>query len=396
MKKFIFFVFVIMVILGAVWHFTQNGASLKSKNASVSTTTIELGNLESVVTAQGTLEPKEYVEVGAQVSGLVKKLYVEIGDTVKTGDLIAEIDPAVYEAQVKASEAELKALSAQRAEQQSLIKQAQQKLTRNQTLVKNSAISKEALQDSETNLDVAKAKLTALLAQIEKSQSTLDGNKTNLSYTKIYSPMDGTVVSQAVKEGQTINANQTAPVIVQVANLSVMTAKAQVAEADISKLSEGMPVYFTTLGSKERKWNGTVRQILPSPETINDVVLYNVLVDANNDDRRLMSSMTAQMFFVLGSAKDAPLIPVSALQKRNPENDTDMGQAYEVRVAGKSGIETRNVLIGLSDRSKAQVVEGLAVGEKVLTSGQVPDASSTSGNGNANKGMPRGTGMGRL
>lgn len=394
MRKIIILVVILLAGAGCAWFFgLADMLSGSDKAAAPVISVVEQGNLESVVTAQGTLEPKDYVDVGAQVSGLVKVLHVEIGDSVKEGDLIAEIDPDVYEAQMQASEAELKVLEAQKAEQQSLVNQAQQKFSRNEKLIKAKAISVEVLQDSQTDLDVAKAKLISLDAQIEKAQSSLAGNKTNLSYTKIYSPMDGTVVSQSVKEGQTINANQTAPVIVQVANLSVMTAKAQVAEADISKLSAGMPVYFTTLGSKERKWDGTVRQILPTPETINDVVLYNVLVDAHNADGRLMTSMTAQMFFVLGRAENVPLVPVSVLQKRAPEKDTEKGQAYAVSVPGKSGPEDRIVVIGLSDRSKAQVVEGLSAGDRVISSIAETAASSTSSNTSR---MPRMGGMGRL
>lgn len=391
MKKMIIIALVLAFLAGAAWYFGLGRMVLPPQDAPPSVATVELGNLESVVTAQGTLEPKEYVDVGAQVSGLVEKLHVEIGDVVKAGDLIAEIDPDVYESQMKASEAELKVLEAQKAEQQSLVKQAQQKFTRNQNLIKDNAISREVLQDSETDLDVARAKLTSLDAQIERSQSTLDGNKTNLSYTKIYSPMNGTVVSQSVKEGQTINANQTAPVIVQVANLSVMTAKAQVAEADISKLATGMPVYFTTLGSKDRRWEGTVRQILPTPENINDVILYNVLVDTTNDDGRLMTDMTAQMFFVLGKATNVPLIPVSALQKRMPDKDTDKAQAYEVRVMTPGGPDPRTIMVGLSDRSKAQVIEGLSAGDQVVTTMPAPAANATTTNR-----MPRPSGMGRL
>ncbi len=390
MKKGLLLTLILLIGAGAALYWGLPHLSQSGEEDAVTITDVTMGNLESVVTAQGTLEPKEYVDVGAQVSGVVEKLNVEIGDTVKTGDLIAEIDPDVYESQVKASAAELKVLKAQRAEQQARVKQAQQKFTRNSNLIKDNAISTETFQDAQTDLEVAKAQLVSLDAQIEKSQSTLSGDQTNLSYTKIYAPMDGTVVSQSVKEGQTINANQTAPVIVQVANLSVMTARAQVAEADISKLSEGMPVYFTTLGSKDRKWEGTVRQILPTPETINDVVLYNVLVDAANDDGRLMTDMTTQMFFVLGQAENVPLVAVSALQKRLPEKDTDQGQAYEVSVMGQTGPVTRTVIIGLSDRSKAQIISGLKAGDKVI-SAPAPQSS-----GNANRDMPRMPGMGRL
>lgn len=338
-------------------------------------TKVKLGNIESVVTAQGTLEPKDYVDVGAQVSGEVIKLAVEIGDNVKMGELIAEIDPDVYEAQVKASEAALKMLAAQKAEQEALIKQAQWKYERNKKLYEDKAVSKETFEDAEINLDVAKANLLALEAQIEQSQSSLDEDKTNLNYTKIYAPMNGDVVDQAVEEGETINANQTTPTIVQVANLDVMTAKAEVAEADVMKLSEGMPVYFTTLGSGDRRWEGKVRQILPTPEEINDVVLYNVLVDVENTDRSLLPGMTTQMFFVLKSASNVPIIPVSALGKPLKDQNTEQGEAYQVSILGAEGPEARTVIVSISDRTHAAIASGLEVGESVFTKA-VPDSKA--------------------
>lgn len=206
----------------------------------------------------------------------------------------------------------------------------------------------------------------ALEAQIEQAQSNLDEDQTNLNYTKIYAPMDGTVVDQSVEEGETINANQTTPTIVQVANLDVMTAKAEVAEADVMKLAKDTPMYFTTLGSGDRRWKGTVRQILPTPEEINDVVLYNVLVDVDNTDLSLLPGMTTQMFFVLASAQDVPVIPTSALGRRLKDADTDQGEAYQVQVMGDSGVEKRTVIISLSDRAQAAVATGLKAGEKIL------------------------------
>ncbi|MEZ4547186.1 MAG: efflux RND transporter periplasmic adaptor subunit [Thermodesulfobacteriota bacterium] len=193
---------------------------------------------------------------------------------------------------------------------------------------------------------------------MEEAQSQLEADKTNLSYTKIYATMDGTIVDQLVQEGQTINANQTTPTIVQIANLDIMTAN-EVAEADVMKLKVGVPMYFTTLGSGGRRWEGKVRQILPTPEEINDVVLYNVLVDVGNDDHVLLPGMTTQTFFVLASAEDVPLIPVSALGNRVPEEDNEKGQAYEVYVMKPSGPVAKTVIVGLSDRTQAAVVEGL-------------------------------------
>ncbi len=378
MRKFVLITIAVMAVIGimvAGFRFSAGGQS-GAKEAAVSVSEVVIGSVESVVTAQGTLEPKDYVDVGAQVSGLIVKMHAEVGDAVRQGDIIAEIDPDVYAAQVRGGEARLKTLQAQKAEQEALIRQSRQKYQRNVNLMKSKAVSEEVLEDSKTSLDIAEARLLSLEAQIEEAQSTLEGAKTNLGYTKIYAPMGGVVVSQPVKEGQTINANQTAPVIARIANLDIMTVKAQVAEADIMKLDTGMSMYFTTLGSSERRWQGTVRQILPSPETINDVVLYNVLVDVDNTGNQLMTGMTAQMFFLLGREENIPVVPVAALLKRVPESDAAKGKAYQVRVMNGRIAEDRTVIVGLNDRARAAVVEGLEAGDRVLVN--TPPASQSS------------------
>lgn len=364
MKRFIWG-FLVIALVGSTWlYFKLSYASVEDQAQDI--VKIEIGSIQSVVTAQGTLEPKDYVDVGAQVSGEVIKMHVEIGDSVKIGDLIAEIDPDVYEAQVKSSKAQLKILDAQKTEQQALVMQAEGKYKRNKTLYADRAVSLEVMEDAEIDMDVSRAKLLALVAQIEQAESALDEDITNLNYTKIYAPMDGTVVDQSVEEGETINANQTTPTIVQIANLDIMTAKAEVAEADIMKLSKGTSMYFTTLGSGERRWEGKTRQILPTPEEINDVVLYNVLADVSNDDYVLLPGMTTQMFFVLASEYDVPLIPVSALGKPLKEQNTDNSKAFEINVLGPTGNELRVVHVGLMDRSMAAVLKGIDVGESVL------------------------------
>ncbi len=364
MKRFIWG-FLVIALVGSTWlYFKLSYASVEDQAQDI--VKIEIGSIQSVVTAQGTLEPKDYVDVGAQVSGEVIKMHVEIGDSVKIGDLIAEIDPDVYEAQVKSSKAQLKILDAQKTEQQALVMQAERKYKRNKTLYADRAVSLEVMEDAEIDMDVSRAKLLALVAQIEQAESAMDEDITNLNYTKIYAPMDGTVVDQSVEEGETINANQTTPTIVQIANLDIMTAKAEVAEADIMKLSKGTSMYFTTLGSGERRWEGKTRQILPTPEEINDVVLYNVLADVSNDDYVLLPGMTTQMFFVLASEYDVPLIPVSALGKPLKEQNTDNSKAFEINVLGPTGNELRVVHVGLMDRSMAAVLNGIDVGESVL------------------------------
>jgi len=218
---------------------------------------VERADLEELITAQGKLEPKEYVDVGAQVSGQLSRLHVEIGDKVTRGQLIAEIDPRIYASRVAADQARLNSLEAQLAEQNAQIVYARQVRDRNRQLIAARAVSREALEESESALRVAEARAASLKAQIDEARSTLAGDETNLGYTKIYAPMDGTVASQTAREGQTLNANQTAPVILQIADLGTMTVRAQVAEADVPRVRPGMAVSFTTLApwsDAGRRW----------------------------------------------------------------------------------------------------------------------------------------------
>ncbi len=358
--------------------------------ATANTVEVTRGRIETVVTAQGKLEPKDYVDVGAEVSGQIKKMHVDVGDAVKSGDLLAEIDPATYEASVKGDQARIKQLEAQQKEQEATYAQTKQKLARNKTLYDNRAVAREVYEDAQTAVNIASAQILSLEAQLEEAQSILEGDQADLERTKIYAPMDGTVVSLSVKEGQTINANQTAPVIGQLARLDVMTVRAQVAEADITKLTADMPVYFTTLGSQGRKWDGRVRQILPSPETVNDVVLYNVLADVDNKDGQLMTGMTTQLFFVLGRADDVLTIPASLLTKRAEDADKDGNRGYVVNVLKGGRPEARTILVGLSDRTTAQVVSGLEDGDRVVqpVSAASP-AAAAQGGGQRRGGMPR-------
>lgn len=327
---------------------------------------IVVGDIEENVTAQGKLEPKEYVDVGAQVTGQLQKLYVDIGDNVSAGQLLVEIDPRVYAARVRADEANIKNLRAQLEGQQAQVIFARQQYERNRALMKSKGVSEQDFQNSEFNLKKAIATADSIQAQIEQVQSTLSGDRTNLGFTKIFAPIDGTVVTRTARLGQTLNANQTTPMILQLAKLDAMTVRAQVAEADVMRLKPDLPVYFTTLGSGDRRWHGKVRQILPSPEVLNNVVLYNVLVDVDNRDRQLMSGMSTQMFFVLGRAENANVIPLAALGRRLPERDNEMGRAYQVKQLTGQTVKEKIVHIGLLNRRFAEVRDGLAAGDQLL------------------------------
>jgi membrane fusion protein, macrolide-specific efflux system len=374
--------------------------------------TVQRGDLEDTVTATGILQPREYVDVGTQVSGQLKKLHVEIGSTVKAGQLIAEIDPTVYLSRVEANQAQLRTQQAQLQDRQAQLVLAEQQHQRQVNMMKENATTQDALQTAEAALRSAQAQIKVLQAQIEQTQSTLRGDQANLSYTKIYAPMSGTVVAQSAKQGQTLNANQQAPVIVRIADLSTMTVQSQVSEADVSSLHPGMRVYFTTLGNASKRWYGTLRQINPTPDTVNNVVLYGALFDVENRDGALMTQMTAQVFFVTAEAKNAVLVPLGAVrpagasggerrrggrdagQPRAQSKGGDAGAAIDprarladgaavVRVVKPDGtIENRDVRVGVVSRVSAQIVSGLEPGEQVVAGQRAatPAPRPTTGN----------------
>ncbi|MFH1556656.1 MAG: efflux RND transporter periplasmic adaptor subunit [Pseudomonadota bacterium] len=260
----------------------------------------------------------------------------------------------------------LKAQLAQQRAQLDLDKLRDDRATR---LLAVKAGSQDTADAAAATVRIGEAKIAALQAQIKQTQATLDGDVANLGYTKIFAPITGTVVSITSVEGQTLNANQTAPIILRVADLDTMQVWAQVAEADIPKVKVGMEVYFTTLGMPDRRFTAKVVQVLPTPDTVNDVVLYNVLIDVPNPERLLMTSMSAQVFFMLGGAKDALLVPPSAVRpvarggsKREARNEAT------VRVLVNGEVQTRAVKTGLSSRTQVQITEGLKEGELVVTS----------------------------
>ncbi|MEO6165486.1 MAG: efflux RND transporter periplasmic adaptor subunit [Candidatus Binatia bacterium] len=380
-----------LLAVGAIaaggWYW-YNSASQKPPDTS-RPVTVTRGNIEEVVTSQGKLEAKQYVDVGTQVSGQLKAIHVDIGDTVKKGQLLAEIDPRVYQAQVEAGEAKQNSLRAQLKQQKAEAVLAEQNLKRNQNLIAVNAVSQQALQETESQAAVARAQVDSIVAQIQETESNLKASRTNLSYTKIYAPMAGTVTSLPTKEGQTLNANQTAPTVLQIANLDMMTVRAQVAEADVSRVKENMPAYFTTLGNSDRRWPGKVRQILPTPQIVNDVVLYDILIDVKNEGRRLMTSMTTQVFFILGKADNALIVPAEVLTQRAAKADSDKGKAYRVSLVTPTGREPRTIHVGLLTRTQAEVTDGLTEGDQIATSRPSGGTGSNPAGGGQRGNSPR-------
>jgi macrolide-specific efflux system membrane fusion protein len=364
---------------------------------------------------------------------------------VKAGQLLAEIDPTVYTSKVDADRAQLRTQEAQLADKQSQLALSEQQYQRQLNLQRENATTQDAVDTAAAALRSAKAQINVLKAQSEQTRSALRGDEANLSYTKIYAPMSGTVVAQSAKQGQTLNSNQSAPIVMRIADLSTMTVQSQVSEADISKLRAGMDVYFTTLGNQSKRWYGKVRQIEPTPVAVNNVVLYNALFDVENPDRALMTQMTAQVFFVTAQAKNAVLVPITALrpvgagsgERRRGDGATRKGgvegkggaaskgtdegkgsgdgRSAGARGAARSGetieprtrfangrasvrvvkqdgtIENREVRVGVMSRVSAQIISGLEPGEQVVTGAATaaPAAKKSDSTNNARRMQPR-------
>lgn len=368
---------VLLLLCGWLWR-GESGPAF-------ATEAVSRGDIEATVVAIGTLQPRESVDVGAQVSGQVTRLHVEPGDQVKKGQLLAEIDASLHQATVEADRAALDGLRAQLEEQQAQLDLAQQQHQRQQRLAVDEATREEDVQVAAATLKAAQAKLKQLRAQIAESQARLKGNEAQLSYTRLYAPIAGTVLGVDVKQGQTLNATYQTPTVLRIADLSAMTAWTKVSEADIRQLKPGLGLYFTTLGGDGRRWHAKIRQILPSPPlppaasgeagaapVTMKAVQYTVLFDVDNQDGELMPQMTAQVTFITAAARDVLTAPLEALQAV----DGEVGR-FRARVLNAKGrAEEREVRVGARSRQRVEVLDGLQEQEQLITA-ELPDTRVT-------------------
>lgn len=366
-------VLVLLLLCGWLWR-GESGPAF-------ATEAVSRGDIEATVVAIGTLQPRESVDVGAQVSGQVTRLHVEPGAQVEKGQLLAEIDASLHQATVEADRAALDGLRAQLEEQQAQFDLAQQQHQRQQRLAVDEATREEDVQVAAATLKAAQARLKQLRAQIAESQARLKGNEAQLSYTRLYAPIAGTVLGVDVKQGQTLNATYQTPTLLRIADLSAMTAWTKVSEADIRQLKPGIGLYFTTLGGDGRRWHAKIRQILPSPPlppaasgdaggapVAMKAVQYTVLFDVNNDDGELMPQMTAQVTFVTAAARDVLTAPLEALQA--VEGQVGLFRARVLDAQGRP--QAREVHIGARSRQRVEVLGGLQEQEQLITA-ELPD-----------------------
>jgi len=364
----------IPVVAVAAWQFIPPGRD------GFATVQVSRADIESSVTALGTLQPRRYVDVGAQASGQIQKIHVEVGDVVKEGQLLVEIDPSTQQAKLDAGRFSVENLKAQLQEQRAQHELARQKYQRQQNLAAGGATREEDVQTAQAELRATQARVDMFQAQIRQAEASLRSDQAELGYTRIYAPMAGTVVALDARVGQTLNAQQQTPLILRIAKLSPMTVWAEVSEADIGHVKPGMHAWFTTLSGGTRRWTSSVRQILPVPPKPLDqtsqgggspastsksgsarVVLYTVLLDVDNADNALMAEMTTQVFFVANQAQNVLTAPIAALQA-GTQTDQQTAQV----VASNGSIEQRNVRTGISDRLRVQILDGLQEGDHLL------------------------------
>lgn len=347
------------LISGGAWWLWSARADTKP---TFRTQTVTLGDVEDTVSAVGMLQPLTYVDVGTQVSGQLRTINVDFGQRVEQGQLLAQIDPTIYEARVSADIANLQALRAQKTDKQVQLGLAERQFERQKNLLAGRATSQDAYDSAEAGRRSLQAQIAVLDAQIQQGESTLKSDQASLSYTKIYAPMTGTVVDITARQGQTLNANQSAPIVLRIADLDTMTVKTQVSEADVPKLNLGMTAYFTTLGQPDKRREGKLRQILPTPEVVNNVVLYSALFDVANPDKDLLTQMSAQVFFVISRAENLPVVPMAALRPL-PQGKN----RYALRVIENGEPVRRVVDVAASNRVNAAIANGgVKPGEDVV------------------------------
>lgn len=421
-------VFVLAIAGGSYYYFTKDDAEPLDQPLIV---TVAVGSIENTISSAGSLKPSIYVDVGAQVSGQLEKLYVEVGDTVEAGQLVAQIDARTQQSRVQASRSAIEALQAQITSRNATLTLARSNSERQQRLMSANATSQLDYDTAQSSLANAESSVIQLQKQIEQSQSSLSSEETQLEFARIYAPIAGTVVSIEMNEGRTLNANQQAPTILRVADLSTMTVETQISEADIGNLKKGMQIYFTTLSGGSRRWSGELRQILPTPVIESNVVLYTGLFDVENSDGTLLPEMTAQVFFITSAARDVLTVPIGALTFVEAPAGAEgapfpvpgaaegaarsatgaaaaIGQAPRQRPAGAMGRrnamngemparrfavakvvkpdgtqEERQVVIGITSRISAEVISGLKEGDQLVAGiiQSTPAAGADASNG---------------
>ncbi|MEG0279590.1 MAG: macrolide transporter subunit MacA [Morganella sp. (in: enterobacteria)] len=348
--------FLILVIAGGFWFFTREDAPVRYM-----TTQVQRGTLEKKVMATGKLDALQKVDVGAQVNGQLQTLNVKEGDVVKKGELLAVIDPVKAQNVVIEAEQTVNENRARLKQAQAEYAFAKATYERRLALSKTQVISKQDVDEARRNMDVQLAAIDTGKAQVARNQATLDSARNDLQYTNIRAPMDGVVTELKTLQGQTVIAMQQAPTILSLADLDTMLVNAEVSEADVVYLKTGQKATFSVLGAPDKSFSGTITDILPKPQKINDAIFYYARFEVPNPQHILKLDMTAQVTIALENRENVLKIPLAALGKDISPTE------YEVEVLVDGQPQTRQVTLGTRNDVEAEVTKGLTEQDQVIT-----------------------------
>lgn len=348
----------------------------------------QLGRIDKSVLATGSIRAYQRIEVGAQVSGKIQRIYVTLGQKVKKGELLAEIDSSNQQNQLETAQAQLAVYQAQLKSHQVALNVAESNYHRLNKLYQQKSASLNDLESAQNTLATARASVDQSKAQIRSAEISVNDAQVNVGYTKITSPIDGVIVSIPVSEGQTANSNQTSPTIVQVADLSKVLIKLEISEGDIAQVHENQKVTFSTLAAPNRIYEGKIGSVDPALTTLTDntyndtsgnssAIYYYANVVIDNSDNSLRIGMTTQGRVIIAEKNDVLLAPTTAIKKRNNRNVLEVLEDNKV-------IE-KEVQLGLSDSQNTEIISGLNKGDKIITA----QRSSNEKVGNSNMRMPR-------
>jgi HlyD family secretion protein len=357
MKKIIIGGTILIVIAVVSFFLFRN----KGSETQYRTEKVARGDIVMTVTATGTVNAVTTVLVGTQVSGTIKNIYVDFNSPVKQGQLIAQIDPATFQAQADQARANLLSARANLEKAEATLIDTKRTMERNRELFSKNLIARSDLDTAETNNETAQAAVSAAKSQVAQTEAALKFAETNLQYTKILSPVDGVVISRNVDVGQTVAASFQTPTLFTIAqDLTKMQIDTNVDEADIGKVMVGQEVEFTVDAYADHVFKGKVWQVRNAPLTVQNVVTYDVVVQVPNPDMKLKPGMTANVSIIISTKKDVIKIPNSALRfkpsERSPVASEKKGPG--VWVLEKDKPKRIPFSPGISDGNYTELVAG--------------------------------------
>ncbi|MCE4555201.1 efflux RND transporter periplasmic adaptor subunit [Roseateles cellulosilyticus] len=349
---------VALIAAGATgWWLTRTPAAPAAPPSGL----VALADITQTVQAAGVLQAKTRVDVGAQVSGQIQTLHVQLGQQVRKGDLLVSLDPELARSDVTQAEAALAQARAQLDSSKIDADAARREVARQHRLLSGQATAATEAERAETDLAKIEAALRGQAATVARLEAELENRRLRLSYTRITAPMDGTVVNLPVQAGQTVIAVQVTPVMLTLADLDTITVRTRVPESDIQSIRIGQIARFSTLSGEGKRYEGRLRVIQPVPERVGNAVFYNVLFDVDNRDHTLFSDMTVQVDIETGTARQVLAMPIVALGERGKDG------RFTVQLLDAGNQQApRQVKTGLQDGARVQVIDGLKAGDKVL------------------------------